>query len=121
PSVDAIEEFKIQRNNYGAEFGQAGGAQINLVTRGGTNEFHGSGPDDARGDRWSSADYSLDQAGQGAAPLHWDDFGGTLGGPVIKDRVHFFFSYENNHDKRSSTRNSFAPTPAEQNGDLSAP
>jgi len=121
PSVDAIEEFKIQRNNYGAEFGQAGGAQINLVTRGGTNEFHGSGYYYARRDKWNSPDYFLDQSGQGAAPLHWDDFGGTLGGPVIKDRLHFFFSYENNNDKRSSTRTSFVPTQAEKNGDFSAP
>src|SRR6185295_3024069 len=42
PSIDAIEEFKIQRNNYGAEFGQAGGAQVNLITRGGTNDWHAS-------------------------------------------------------------------------------
>src|SRR5262245_4541467 len=94
PSVDAIEEFKIQRNNYGAEFGQAGGAQINLVTRSGTNDFHGSGYYYARRDQWNSANYFLDKAGQGASPCHWDDFGGTLGGPVVKDKLLFFFSYE---------------------------
>ena len=68
PSVDAIEEFKIQRNNYGAEFGQSGGAQINLVTRGGTNEFHGSGYYFARRDELNSTDFFLKQAepGEGA-------------------------------------------------------
>lgn len=120
PSVDAIEEFKIQRNNYGAEFGQAGGAQINLVTRGGTNEFHGSAYYYGRRDQWNSANYFLEQAGGGAAPLHWDDFGATLGGPIMKDKLHFFLSYEKNNDKRSDVRTSFVPTQAERNGDFSA-
>ena len=70
PSVDAIEEFKIQRNNYGAEFGQAGGAQVNVVTRGGTNTFHGSAYYFARRDSWNSTDYFLKQAGLPGAPLH---------------------------------------------------
>jgi hypothetical protein len=119
PSVDAIEEFKIQRNNYGAEFGQAGGAQINLVTRSGTNEFHGSAYYYARRDQWNSANYFLEQAGQGAAPLHWDDFGGTLGGPILKDKLHFFLSYEKNNDDRSDVRTSFVPTARERMGDFS--
>jgi hypothetical protein len=120
PSVDAIEEFKIQRNNYGAEFGQAGGAQINLVTRSGSNEFHGSTYYYARRDQWNSANYFLEQAGGGAAPLHWDDFGATLGGPIMKDKLHFFVSWEKNNDKRSDVRTSFVPTQAERNGDFSA-
>ena len=107
PSVDAIEEFKIQRNNYGAEFGQAGGAQINLVTRGGTNEFQGSAYYYARRDNWNSTDYFLEQAGQEKAPLKWDDYGGTFGGPIIKDKLHFFVSLEWNKDKRSDVRTSF--------------
>src|SRR5712691_5663537 len=69
PSVDAIEEFKIQRNNYGAEFGQAGGAQVNLVTRGGTNTFHGSGYYYVRRDSLNSKDFFLQKAGQDKAPL----------------------------------------------------
>jgi hypothetical protein len=121
PSVDAIEEFKIQRNNYGAEFGQAGGAQVNLVTRGGTNTFHGSGYYFARRDQWNSTDYFLKQAGQEKAPLKWDDYGGTIGGPIIKDKLHFFASIEWNKDKRSDVRTSFVPTEAERRGDFSGP
>ena len=119
PSVDAIEEFKIQRNNYGAEFGQAGGAQVNVVTRGGTNTFHGSGYYFARRDSWNSTDYFLKQAGLPTAPLKWDDFGATFGGPIVKDKLHFFLSYEKNKDDRSDVRSGFVPTAAERAGDFS--
>ena len=118
PSVDAIEEFKIQRNNYGAEFGQAGGAQVNLITRGGTNDFHGSAYYYARRDSMNAIDYFLEQAGQEKAPLKLDDFGATIGGPIIKDKLHFFFSEELNKDKRSTIRNGFVPTVAERAGDF---
>src|SRR5262249_28471797 len=64
PSVDAIEEFKIHRNSYGAEFGQAAGAQVNIVTRGGTNEFHGSGYYFGRRTGLTSNNYFLEQAGK---------------------------------------------------------
>ena len=121
PSVDAIEEFKIQRNNYGAEFGQAGGAQVNLVTRSGTNEFHGSGYYFMRRDDLNSTNYFLEQAGQPKAPLKWDDYGATFGGPVVKDKLHFFASCEKNKDSRSSVRAGFVPTEAERNGDFSGP
>jgi hypothetical protein len=119
PSVDAIEEFKLQRNNYGAEFGQAGGAQVNLITRGGSNEWHGSAYYYARRDKFNSTDYFLKQSGQEKAPLKWDDFGGTFGGPIIKDKLHFFWSQEWNKDKRSDVRTSQVPTAAERNGDFS--
>jgi hypothetical protein len=121
PSVDAIDEFKIQRNNYGAEFGQAGGAQVNVVTRGGTNTFHGSGYYFARRDSWNSTDHFLKQAGLPKAPLKWDDFGGTLGGPILKDKLHFFLSYEKNKDDRTDVRSGFVPTAAERAGDFSGP
>jgi Carboxypeptidase regulatory-like domain len=119
PSVDAIEEFKIQRNNYGAEFGQAGGAQVNIVTRGGTNEFHGSGYWYGRRDGWNSTDFFLKEAGQEKAPLKWDDYGGTFGGPIIKNKLHFFASLEWNKDKRSDVRARFVPTAEERLGDFS--
>jgi hypothetical protein len=119
PSVDAIEEFKIQRNNYGAEFGQAGGAVVNLVTKGGTNTFHGSGYYFIRRDSLNSSDYFQERAGQPKPPLHFDDYGATLGGPIIKDKLHFFLSWEKNTDARSSVRSGFVPTAAERAGDFS--
>jgi hypothetical protein len=119
PSVDAIEEFKIQRNNYGAEFGQAGGAQVNIVTRGGTNTFHGSAYYFVRRDSWNSTNYFLKQAGLPTTPLKWDDFGATFGGPIVRDKLHFFLSYEKNTDHRSDVRSGFVPTAAERAGDFS--
>ena len=119
PSVDAIEEFKIQRNNYGAEYGQAGGAQIQVVTKAGTNAFHGTAYYYARRDSLNSTDYFLEQANQPKAPLKWDDYGATFGGPIMKDKLQFFLAYEKNKDARSSVRSGFVPTEAERAGDFS--
>ncbi|HEY3122310.1 MAG TPA: carboxypeptidase regulatory-like domain-containing protein [Vicinamibacteria bacterium] len=121
PSVDAIEEFKIHRNSYGAEFGGASGAQVNIVTRGGTNQFHGSGYYFGRNDSLASANYFLKQAGQPKGPLSVHDFGWTFGGPILKDKLHFFASQEWNREKRGLTRTAFVPTAAERAGDFSGP
>jgi hypothetical protein len=121
PSVDAIDEFKVHRNSYGAEFGGAAGAQVNIITRGGTNEFHGSGYYFGRNDSLASTDYFLEQAGQPKGPLSTHDFGWTLGGPLIKDKLHFFASQEWNREKRGVTRATFVPTAAERAGDFSGP
>jgi len=119
PSVDAIDEFKVHRNSYGAEFGGAAGAQVNIVTRSGTNEFHGSGYYFGRNEALASADYFLEQAGQPKGPLSVHDFGGTIGGPILKDKAHFFFSQEWNREKRGITRATFVPTDLERVGDFS--
>jgi hypothetical protein len=119
PSVDAIEEFKVHRNSYGAEFGGASGAQVNIVTRGGTNDFHGSAYYFGRNDSLASTEYFLKKAGKPKGPLSSHDFGGTIGGPIIKDKLHFFFSQEWNREKRGLTRSAFVPTAAERSGDFS--
>jgi len=119
PSVDAIDEIKIHRSSYGAEFGGASGAQVNIVTRSGTNEFHGSGYYFGRNDSLASKDYFLEQAGQPKGPLSSHDFGWTFGGPIIKDKLHFFASQEWNREKRGITRAAFVPTAAERTGDFS--
>jgi len=121
PSVDAIEEFKILRNSYGAEYGQSGGAQINLVTRGGTNEFHGSAYYFGRRERLNSTNYFLKQAGKDKEKLKRNDFGWTFGGPIIKDKLHFFASQEWNRELRGDARTAFVPTAAERAGDFSGP
>jgi hypothetical protein len=121
PSVDAIDEFKIHRNSYGAEFGGSSGAQVNIVTRAGTNEFHGGAYYFGRSDSLASIDYFLKQAGQPKGPLNIKDFGWTLGGPIIKDKLHFFASQEWNKEKRGITRAAFVPTAQERAGDFSGP
>ena len=100
PSVDAIEEFKIHRNSYGAEFGGASGAVVNLVTRGGGNEYEGSLFWFRRDDAWNETNFFLEESGQEKEALDRDDFGGTIGGPILQDRLYFFASAERNDELR---------------------
>jgi hypothetical protein len=121
PSLEAIEEFKIQRASYSAEFGQAAGGQINIITRGGSNEFHGSAFYFGRNDALNATNYFLEQADRPKDELSRHDFGWTFGGPIIKDKLHFFASQEWNKEKRGTVRTAFVPTAAERSGDFSGP
>jgi hypothetical protein len=121
PSLEAIQEFKILRNSYGPEFGGAGGAQINIVTRGGTNRFDGSVFYSGRADALNAKNYFLEQANQPKEELSRNDFGGSIGGPIVRDKVHFFVNGEWNLEDRGTARLAFVPTEAERNGDFSGP
>jgi len=92
-SVDAMQEFRIQTSPYAAEYGRTPGAQISIVTKSGTNQFHGSVFDYLRNDIFDARNY-FDRPPLPKPPLRQNDFGGTLGGPILKDKTFFFFSYE---------------------------
>ena len=94
PPVDSIEEFKVQQSNFSAEFGFAGSTVINLVTRSGTNSFHGGLYEFWRNEILDANDWFSDQAGSPIAPLRRNQFGGTFGGPIKKNKTFFFVDYE---------------------------
>jgi hypothetical protein len=107
-SVDAMQEFQIQTSTYGAEFGRQPGGQISISTRSGTNEFHGSAFDYLRNEIFDANDWFANRTRQAKPPMRQNDFGATLGGPVLlprfgeggprvwsgRNRTFFFFSYE---------------------------
>jgi carboxypeptidase family protein len=125
PSVDGIEEFKILRNSYGPEYGGAGGAQINIVTRGGTNAFHGDAYYFGRNDVLNAKNYFLGQCDPSnpitcrKQMLRRNDWGYTFGGPLKKDKVFFFWSEEWNRERRGVVRQAQVPTSQERSGDFS--
>lgn len=121
PSIDSIEEFKVQTNAYGPEMSAAGGAQINLVTKGGTNSFHGGGYFFLRNDALNATNFFLNRAGAPKQSLDYKNFGYTIGGPVKKDKLFFFWSQEWRREARGVPRKSTVPTLLERQGDFSGP
>src|SRR6202521_5386922 len=128
PSVDAIQEFKILRNSYGPEYGGAGGAQINLVTKAGGNGFHGNAYYYGRNDKLNAENFFLGQAKANCIAgdpicgkknfLRRNDFGYTIGGPIKKDKAFFFWSEEWNRERRGQVRQAWIPTLAERGGNF---
>jgi len=93
-SVDAMQEFRIQTSSFAPEFGRTPGGQISVVTRTGTNDFHGTLFDYFRNDVLDAKDWFVDRAGLMKPPDRQNDFGGVIGGPIYKNKTFFFFSYE---------------------------
>ncbi len=120
PSVDTIEEFKVQTSTYSAEFGRSAGAQINLVSKSGTNHWHGSAYEFLRNDHLDATEFFLNGSGGHKSPLKQNQFGATIGGPVVKDKTFFFFGYEGLRIRRGQTFTSTVPTAAEKQGDFTA-
>ncbi|MGA2606201.1 MAG: carboxypeptidase-like regulatory domain-containing protein [Terriglobia bacterium] len=115
PTVDAIEEFRVQTSNYDAQLGSEAGGQINLVTKSGTNRFHGSAYDFVRNDKFDARNFFANRLPE----LRRNQFGGTMGGPIRKDNTFAFGSYEGTRIRKGYTQLGLVPGAAERSGDFS--
>src|SRR5262245_7992437 len=116
PSPDAVQEFKVQTGSYSAEMGGAGGGQINIVTRTGSNDFHGTAYEFLRNDVFDARTFNEMDTGN---HLVRNNFGGSLGGPIVRNKLFFFFNYEGLRHTKSDTMIETVPTEDEINGDFS--
>jgi len=112
PDQDAIAEFKVQYNNLGPEWGKFAGGIVNLSTKGGTNQYHGEAYEYLRNKVLNSRPY-FDSSNP---PYVQNQFGGTFGGPIIKDKTFFFFAYDGYRQRASSVFTTTVPTVAERGG-----
>ena len=121
PSVDAIQEFKVSNDNYSAEFGRAGGANVQIQTKSGTNQFHGVGYEFLRNSALDANDFFSNSSGVGLPPFRQNQFGGTLGGPIRKDRTFFFGDYEGYRSRLGQTELQTVPTALQRQGIFTEP
>jgi Carboxypeptidase regulatory-like domain len=123
PPVEVVREFRILSNNYSAEFGGSAGGLVILTTKSGTNEFHGSLFEYLRNDAFDAANFfaPIDSTTgrKSKAPLRYNLFGGTGGGPIVRNRTHFFAGYEGTRQRVGSTEILTVPTLLERSGDFS--
>jgi Carboxypeptidase regulatory-like domain/TonB dependent receptor len=117
PSVDALAEFKVQTNAYSAEFGRGNGAIMNATIKSGTNEFHGDAYEFFRNDVLDAKN-AFDQFGR--QPYQQNQFGATIGGPILKNRLFFFGDYEGLRIRQALPQLSLVPTATEIGGDFSS-
>jgi Carboxypeptidase regulatory-like domain/TonB dependent receptor len=109
-SVDAMQEFRIQTSSFAPEFGRTPGAQVSIVTRSGTNNFHGALFEYFRNNVLDAKDWFVNSNGLAKPQERLNDFGGVLGGPVFRDKTFFFFSYEGLRLRQPATQQSVVPS-----------
>jgi outer membrane receptor protein involved in Fe transport len=121
PNPDAVAEFRVLQNNYSAEYGRNAGGIVSVVTKSGTNQFHGTAFDYLRNNYFDANSFFNNQQNLPVPVLKRNQFGGTIGGPIVKNKLFFFFSYEGQRQTSLdvSPGKVTAFTPAEANGDFS--
>ncbi len=115
PNIDATQELKITTSNYDAEFGSVAGALLQATTKSGTNQFHGSAFEYLRNDVFNAQN----PFSPGRLGLHWNQFGGAVGGPVFRNKLFFFADYQGTRRNTGAPVTTTVPTSAERAGDLS--
>jgi hypothetical protein len=116
PSIDAIQEFKAITSNYSAEFGKAGGANVQISIKSGTNNFHGVAFEFLRNSYLDANDYFSDQNHSPIPPFKQNQFGGNLGGPILRDKTFFFADYEGYRSAQGGTETMSIPTMLQRQG-----
>jgi Carboxypeptidase regulatory-like domain len=119
PTQDAIQEFRVQTNNLGPEFGRLAGGAINLTTKSGTNGFHGSAYDFLRNKVLNANTFFNNKAGVARPAFSQNQYGANVGGPILKDRTFFFFSWEGFRLRQGASYVYSVPTDAMRAGDFS--
>ncbi|MBV6432671.1 MAG: hypothetical protein IANPNBLG_02813 [Bryobacteraceae bacterium] len=119
PPVDATEEFKVQTNNFAAEFDRTAGGIINLSLKSGTNRLHGTLYEFLRNDKFDASNFFSNRAGSPKPLLRYNQFGGSVGGPIKKDRTFFFGLYEGFRQNLGRVYTATVPTDRERSGDFS--
>jgi len=109
-SLDALQEFRIQTSSFAPEYGRTPGGQVSVVTKSGTNDFHGTAFEYFRNNALDANNWFVDHAGLEQPELRQNDFGGVLGGPILKDKLFFFASYEGLRVRQPLVANTYEPT-----------
>lgn len=115
PPVDTMQEFKVEVNNYGAEWGRSAGGLVNAVTKQGTNSFHGSFYEFLRNDKLDARGWSADVK----PPLRRNNFGATVGGPIVRNRTFFFYSFDGWRQRSGVVETRSVGLPEWRTGDFS--
>ena len=115
-----IEEFKVQTSSYSAEFGRSLGGVVNIQTKSGANDFHGNLFEFMRNDVLDANDWFNDKFGRSKPAFRQNQFGGTLGGPIRKERTFFFMDYQGLRVRQANAFYSTLPTDAMRQGDYSS-
>jgi len=121
PSSEAVDEFRVEQSNFSAEYGFSGASVVNMITRSGSNKFHGEAYDFVRNTITDANNWFNNLYGIPIPPVHRHNFGGIFSGPIFKNKTFFFFDYDATRQSSMATYQAGVPTDAERNnGDFGA-